>query len=253
MALPLSHGLKQIWTGLLDTVTPPHCLACHAEITAPASLCVACWQKLKFIDEPVCNALGTPFAYDQGEGALSAAALANPPAWDRARAAVAFDEASRPMVHALKYRDTQEAGLLMARMMTRAGRQLLADCDMLIPVPLHRWRLWQRRFNQSAYLAQAIARLSARTFRPGLLLRIKATRSQVGLHEKERRQNVARAFAIDSGKIADIAGKQVVLVDDVMTTGATAGACATVLRKAGAARVDILCFALVLEPTRLHI
>lgn len=218
-----SQTIQRVWTGFLDTVTPPHCLACHIEVTTPSSLCFACWQKLKLIDEPVCNAMGTPFAYDQGAGALSAAALANPPAWDRARAAVAFDDASRPIVHALKYRDTQEAGLLMARMMASAGRRLLEDADIIVPVPLHRLRLWRRRFNQSAFLAQNIAKASGRSCRTDLLLRVKRTRSQVGLRENERRKNVSRAFAVPG----EMAGKKVVLVDDVMTTGATASACAT--------------------------
>jgi ComF family protein len=245
----LSQTLQRVWTGFLDTVTPPHCLACQVEVTAPSALCFACWQKLKLIDEPVCNAMGTPFAYDQGAGAQSAAALANPPAWDRARAAVAFDDASRPIVHALKYRDTQEAGLLMARMMASAGRRLLEDADIIVPVPLHRLRLWRRRFNQSAFLAQNIARASKRSCRTDLLLRVKPTRSQVGLRENERRKNVSRAFAVPG----EVAGKKVVLVDDVMTTGATASACATALRKAGAMRVDVLCFALVLAPRHGHI
>lgn len=245
----ITQTLSRIWTGVLDTVTPPRCLSCHGDITAPTSLCIACWQKLKLIEEPVCNALGTPFAYDQGEGALSAPALANPPLWDRARTAVAYDEASRPLVHALKYRDTQEAGLLMARMMARAGRRLLDDADLIVPVPLHRLRLWRRRFNQSAFLARNIAKSCGVPCHTGLLLRVKRTRSQVGLHHNERRKNVARAFAVRG----DVAGKRIVLVDDVMTTGATATACAEMLRKAGAMRVDVLCFALVLEPARFHI
>ena len=253
MAQMIAQGMTRLWRSVVDTVTPPRCLACHAEITGAASLCAVCWQGLRQIDEPLCNVLGTPFAYDQGEGSVSAAALANPPAWDRARAAVAYDDAARPVVHALKYRDTQEAGLLMARMMTRAGRRLLADADMLIPVPLHRVRLWRRRFNQSAYLALNIAAASGTAFRPDILLRVKATRSQVGLREDERRKNVAKAFALAAAKAGDIQDKKVLLVDDVLTTGATAGTCAKVLKAAGAAQVDVLCFALVLEPGRFHI
>ena len=114
---------------------------------APQCLCLGCWSALQHLDEPVCDALGTPFAYDQGEGALSAAALADPPLWDRARAAVIFDDTSARLVHGLKYRDRQEAGLLMARMMARAGRKL-READLILPVPLHRFRLWQRRFDQ---------------------------------------------------------------------------------------------------------
>ena len=120
--------------------------------------------------------MGTPFAYDQGSGAVSAAALANPPPWNRARAAVAFDETSRVLVHGLKYHDTQESGLLMGRMMARAGRALLAEADLLMPVPLHRLRLWQRRFNQSGYLAQRLAECHGKPWRGDRLTRVKATR-----------------------------------------------------------------------------
>lgn len=242
-----------MWRSVVDTITPPQCLCCHAPVSEPASLCVSCWQALHFLEEPVCNVLGTPFAYEQGAGAVSGAAMARPPAWDRARAAVAYDDASRPLVHALKYRDAPEAGQLMARMMARAARRLVADAEIVIPVPLHRFRLWRRRFNQSAYLAQRIAAAAGIAYRPDLLVRIKATRSQVGLQEEERRRNVARAFAVVDGRQGEIAGRAVLLVDDVMTTGATAGACASALRRAGARQVDVACFALVLEPARFHI
>jgi predicted amidophosphoribosyltransferase len=120
---------------------------------------------LRLIDAPVCNVLGIPFAYDQGEGAISPAALAEPPTWDRARAAVAYDEASRRIVHALKYRDTMEAGLLMARLMARAGQPLIGEADVIIPVPLHRFRLWGRRFNQAAFLSQQISRQFGKAYR----------------------------------------------------------------------------------------
>lgn len=239
--------------GVADILTPSQCLCCQVPVREPASLCVACWTRLHQLDDPVCNVMGTPFAYDQGPYAVSAAALADPPAWDRSRAAVAFDDASRPLVHALKYRDTLEAGLLMARMMTRAGRELISEAQLIAPVPLYRWRLWKRRYNQSAFLAQEIARIAHRPYRPDILIRQRATRTQVGLDMKARRKNVRGAFAVRAEAAPALEGKRVLLVDDVRTTGATMDACAETLRRAGAAQVDVLSFALVLEPTRLHI
>lgn len=244
---------SRLWRGVVDLITPSLCLICAAPASEPESLCLGCWEKLRQIDEPVCDMLGTPFAYDQGEGALSAAALADPPPWDRARAAVLFDETSGKLVHALKYLDRQEAGLLMARMMARAGRGLLAEADIIIPVPLHRFRLWRRRFNQSAFLAQQLSKSSGRPWRSRLLIRQRHTRAQVGLERDDRRRNVKNAFQVTPEGIAAIAGKSVLLVDDVRTTGATAEACASVLKQAGAARVAVLSFALVDAPARPHI
>nr|WP_245414506.1 ComF family protein [Aestuariivirga litoralis] len=243
----------RLWRGVLDFVTPSLCLSCGVAVGEPASLCVACWGKLRLIEEPVCDALGTPFAYDQGEGALSAAALADPPAWDRSRAAALFDDEAARLVHALKYRDRPEAGLLMARMMARAGRRLISGADVILPVPLHRWRLWRRRFNQSAFLAQQISLAGGTPWRHDVLMRARATRAQVGLDEEARRRNVRNAFAVRPDRLAAVAGKSVLLVDDVRTTGATAEACALALKKAGAARVSLLTFALVQLPAKPHI
>ena len=238
---------------VIDFLAPPKCLVCHDAVLEPASLCLSCWANLKLIDAPVCNVLGIPFAYDQGEGAISPAALAEPPPWDRARAAVAYDEASRRIVHALKYRDTMEAGLLMARLMARAGQPLIGEADVIIPVPLHRFRLWGRRFNQAAFLSQQISRQFGKAYRSDVLKRNRATRSQVGLSSDERRKNVAKVFQVMPEAVGHIAGRRVLLVDDVLTTGATAGSCAAVMKKSGAAHVDVLTFALVLEPKRPHI
>ncbi len=254
---PLSQrgaaALRGFWHGFVDWLTPPKCLFCGDDVSVGAGLCPACWQKLHFIDEPVCEALGLPFEYDQGEGALSPQAIADPPSWNRARAAVAFDESSRQLVYLLKYRDRQEAGLAMARMMLGPGRKLLQDCDVIVPVPLHSLRLWRRRFNQAAFLARALAERAGRPCALETLMRHKATRPQVGLTAQERAKNVRRAFAVDADRRATIDGKSVLLVDDVRTTGATAGACAEALKEAGARQVDVLSFALVLEPARLHI
>jgi ComF family protein len=244
---------RHAWRGLIDFLVPPKCLVCREAVLEPASLCLPCWGNLKQIDMPYCNVLGTPFAYDQGEGAISPAALADPPNWDRARAAVAYDEASRSIVHGLKYRDTMEAGLLMARLMARVGRQVIQEADIIVPVPLHRFRLWSRRFNQAAFLSQQLSRAFAKTYRTDVLVRSKATRSQVGMSFDERRKNVAKVFHVTPEGVCRLTGRRVLLIDDVLTTGATAGSCAAVLKKAGAAQVDVLTFALVLEPRRPHI
>jgi ComF family protein len=253
MEIALSNLAGRLWRGVVDFVAPSLCLGCGGASGAPQCLCLACWTALQHLDEPVCDALGTPFAYDQGEGALSAAALADPPLWDRARAAVIFDDTAARLVHGLKYQDRQEAGLLMARMMARAGRKLVAEADLILPVPLHRFRLWQRRFNQSAYLAQRLSLLSGKPWRHDLLLRVRRTRAQVGLDQAERQRNVKGAFRLGPEGAAAVAGKTVLLVDDVRTTGATAEACAAVLRQAGAGQVNLLSFALVPHPAKPHI
>ena len=253
MEIAVSHLPARLWRGFVDLVAPSLCLGCGKPVGEPASLCVACWASLQHLDEPVCDALGTPFAYDQGPGALSAAALSDPPAWDRARAAVIFDELAAGIVHGLKYRDRPEAGRLMARMMARAGRGLLSEAQVILPVPLHRLRLWRRRFNQSALLAQRIAALTGTPWRHDLLLRARRTRAQVGLDQEARRRNVRNAFTVPSDLRAAVADQSVLLVDDVRTTGATAEACALALRAAGARQVNLLTFALVPLPAKPHI
>lgn len=244
---------RALYRHLCDFIAPPHCLVCRTAIGESGSLCFACWTALRFIEEPCCPRLGIPFPYDPGPGQVSAAALADPPSWMRARAAVAYDDASKPIVHALKYRDRHEAVSLMARLMARAGMQLLAETDLIIPVPLHPMRLWRRRFNQSALIAQRLCPHRPEAFQPMILKRVRSTRPQVGLDHEARRKNVRGAFIVAERDRIRIAGRKIVVVDDVMTTGATASACTLALQKAGATSVDILTFALVLEPRRLHI
>jgi ComF family protein len=237
----------------IDFITPPKCLLCGTDAAQAAALCASCWPTLNHIAPPFCEALGTPFAFDEGDGVLSPAAVADPPRFTRGRAAVAFDHVSRDLVHALKYGDRQEAGLAMARMMASAAPQLLQDCDITVPVPLHRFRLWQRRFNQAAYLAVRLEQLTRKPCVSDALQRHVATRSQVGLDAPARRRNVRRAFSVAAEAQDKISGRRVLLIDDVRTTGATANACAEALLAAGAQNVDVLTFALVLEPAQLHI
>ncbi|MDP4822678.1 MAG: ComF family protein [Aestuariivirgaceae bacterium] len=245
--------LVQAWRGVQDAVLPPQCLACGARLAVSANLCGACWNGLNFIDQPFCERLGTPFETSMGEGITSARALTHPPVWDRARAAVTFDELARDLVHGLKYYDRMENADLMARMMARAGAELLGQADILIPVPLYRWRLWKRRFNQAGLLADRIGKASGHSVLPELLLRQRATATQVGLKAAERRVNLRKAFHVLPENRPFLAGRRVLLVDDVMTTGSTASAASLALLEAGAAAVDVLVFALVAEPFRTHI
>jgi ComF family protein len=235
-----------------DFLLPPQCLSCRERVMEPATLCARCWRNLAFVTEPCCDHSGHPFAFDPGEGIVSAAALAHPPVWDRARAAVRFDEGSRRLVHDLKYRDRHEVATLMGRLMAVAGQSLMAESDFVVPVPLFRWRLWRRRYNQSALLAQRLARAEL-PFRPDLVERIRPTAAQVGLGYRERQANVRGAFKVPERLRGETDGSTVLLVDDVITSGATANACAGALKQAGAARVNVLAFALVHDPARFHI
>jgi ComF family protein len=225
---------------------PPVCAGCRRLVSQPGTLCGHCWRALRFLEQPWCEVMGTPFAHEMGPGMLSAEAIANPPPFDRARAAVAHGGIARRMVHGLKYGDRTDLAPWMARWMIRAGRELLADADVLTPVPLHRGRFLTRRFNQSAELARAIARLSGLAFNPDIVTRVKPTRQQVGLGLRQREDNVRGAFRIPPEAEIAVAGRKVLVIDDVYTTGATVSAVAKVLRKAGAARIDVLTFARVL-------
>jgi ComF family protein len=216
-------------------------------------LCPACWSKVAFIAPPYCPRLGIPFAYDPGPGILSMQAIADPPAFQRARAAVRFDDVARALVHALKYGDRLDLAPLLGGWMARAGAELLDSADALVPVPLHWRRLWTRRFNQSAALAAAIARASGVAVAHAALRRVKATRQQVGLSRSERAGNVQGAFRVAPAAKAEVAGRRLVLIDDVLTSGATADACARALLRAGAAQVDVLVLARVVDAAKAPI
>lgn len=235
------------WVGGIvgDLLVPPLCLSCRARVAAANALCAACWQHVAFITAPVCDRLGLPLPYDTGATTVSAAALADPPVYDRARAVAQFDDVMRRLVHALKYGDRHDGVALFGRWLHGAARPFLPTTDLIVPVPLNRRRLWQRRFNQAALLAQALGRQAQLRVDPLALVRSKATASQVGMTADQRRRNVQAAFTVPPRKAPLIAGRNILLVDDVITTGATANACARVLKRAGAARVDVVALALV--------
>src|SRR5580692_4745269 len=236
----------------LDLALPPLCAACREPVDGKG-LCPACWSKLSFITRPYCERLGIPFVYDPRPGILSMEAIAAPPAYQRARAAVRFDEISRALVHALKYSDRLDLAPMMGRWAGQAGRELLADADALVPVPLHWRRQWGRRFNQSAMLAATVSAESGVPIAAGALKRVKATAQQVGLTRAERATNVQGAFKVPEEGRALVLRRRLVLVDDVLTSGATVEGCARALLRAGAANVDVLVFARVADPARTSI
>ncbi len=244
----------------VDVALPQLCAACR-EPVGNEGLCPACWSKLSFIAPPFCERLGIPFPFDPGPGVLSMEAIADPPAYRRARAAVRYDDIAGTLVHALKYGDRLDLAPAMGRWMARAGQELLAQADALVPVPLHWRRQWARRFNQAALLADIIAKASAKASAKtsgmavlhGALARVKATPQQVGLGKNERALNVQGAFRVHPERKAEVAGRRLILVDDVLTSGATVDTAARALLRAGAAEVDVLVFARVVAAVRAPI
>lgn len=239
----LGRGLRGLIAAAVDAVYPPVCTGCGRMVGQHRGVCPACWATLRLIERPYCEVLGLPFSHDLGAGILSADAIANPPVFDRLRSVAIHDGIARSLVHGLKYRDRTDLAIMMAGWMVRASDGTVEACDAIIPVPLHAYRLWGRRFNQSAELARAIARLSGKPYLATALIRTKRTAQQVGLGAAAREDNVRGAFAVtEAGKTA-VFGKRVVLVDDVYTTGATVSAATRALKKAGAGDVTVLTFA----------
>ncbi len=236
---------RHIGAQALDLIFPPSCLSCRKAVAEHGALCPACWSDIAFIERPYCERLGSPFDQDMGApGMISLEAAANPPAFNRARAVARYDsDKARALVHRFKYSDRLELAEPLGRWMARAGAELLSQADVLAPTPLHRLRLVARRFNQSAALAAVVARESSVPAEMLALERVKATAPQVGLTRVQRAANLQGAFRVRADQSVKIAGKNVVLIDDVLTTGATANAATRALLRAGAARVDVLVFA----------
>ena len=236
---------------LVDLVFPPTCLACRKAVAQHDALCAGCWAELRLIERPFCERLGTPFAADLddglGAGLVSPEAIADPPVYARARAVARYDDGgpARRLVQRLKYGDRLELASTLGRWMARAGDELLVEADVLVPVPLHPLRLAWRRFNQSALLANAISRACGVPVDVDALARVKRSPPQVGMTRSQRALNVQGAFRVVPERSMGVDGRAVVLVDDVLTSGATVNAAARALLRGGARRVDVLVFARV--------
>ncbi|WP_420470306.1 ComF family protein [Brevundimonas sp. FT23042] len=237
---------RRIGRSAADLLLPP--LAHDSpEATASAGLTAGAWSRIVFLEDPVCDGCGAAFEMDGGAFASErcAACLAQPFAFDRARAACLYDEASRGLILKFKHGDHQPFAPLFARWLSRAAAPLLAEAGAVVPVPLHRWRLLSRRFNQSAEVARPLARDAGLDYLPDALVRQTHTTSQGGKSARGRRLNVKAVFAVTPEGARRIRGRRILLVDDVLTTGATAEACARTLLQAGARAVDLAVIARV--------
>ena len=237
--------LRSAFRPILDFALPPRCPGCGTVTEEPHRFCLPCWSALTFLGAPCCVRCALPFEYGEAVEVICGRCLVEPPAFDRLRAAVAYGEIARAVALKLKYGGRPGIAETMARFMERhldAG-----EAPIVAPVPLHRWRIWRRGYNQAALIAGALARRVGLEARLDLLERVKPTPILRGMNPRQRRDAVRGAFRVHPKYKAAVKGRAVVLVDDVYTSGATANACARILRRAGAARVEVLCWARVVR------
>lgn len=251
--LALWQPLLTLTQLMASLVVPPACPVCHGDAADDDGLCAACWQGLSFIRPPLCEISGQPLAVDLGPGALSLPVQIKPPPYDKARAAFVYKGSAAALIKRLKFGDRPELAHWLARFMAAAGEAVLPEGALLVPVPLHRRRLFLRRFNQAAELCRALAALTGHEIVYEAVRRIKPTRQQIGLTRAGRKRNLAGAFHVPPAARAKIKDRTVVLVDDVLTTGATVEALARLLKRHGAAHIHVVTLARVVMDEQVTI
>jgi ComF family protein len=227
----------------LDLFFPPQCLNCETLVPTHGTLCLSCWQQVQFIADPMCGRCGLPFEYTMGEHALCGECMRAEPSFSRARSAFRYDEHSKSLILKLKYHDQLQLAPIYGTWLAKAGKELVAASDVVVPVPMHYFRFISRRYNQSALLAKSLAKHAGLSYVPDGLKRIRRTPPQAGLTRAQRIDNVKGAFATHPRHTSSLKGKSILLVDDVMTTGATLEQCAKALLKSGAQSVNVLTLA----------
>lgn len=244
---------KRFLRRTVDIIWPARSIVSNQRGAGRGPLTAEEFSAIHFLTGAVCDRCGVPMPLDLDEAQMCVPCIARPPRWNRARAAMVYDTASRRAVFDLKRSGRRDGLAILSRWMEQAGRELLSDADIIVPVPLHYRRLVQRGYNQSGWLAQFLGRRAGVSVSVDALKRTRNTPSQGGRNAKARRRNVAAAFAVRKSRLAKLNGKRVLLVDDVLTTGATVGACVRALRAAGAAQVDVLVLARVVRETDITI
>lgn len=237
---------------VLDVLYPPQCLKCGNIVETSDTLCVSCWQSVEFATAPWCNACGLTLEFDPGPDGLCASCARQLPSFNRARSVFAYDEHSRSLILAFKNRDRTDIAPAYARWLARAGKELLVDADLIVPVPLHWSRLFRRRYNQAALLAKALSKNTELVVYPDLLIRCRRTALLGSMSPSRRRRALRGVFQVRQSYLNDVKGKHILLIDDVLTTGSTVEACTRNLLQAGAKAVDVLTLARVMRPLPQH-
>jgi ComF family protein len=235
--------LRKVGEGALNLILPPTCPLCRDAVGTVGDLCAQCWGNIHFVSVPYCRCCGFPFETDEDTDSLCASCLARKPTFQKARSVMVYDDTSKRLLLAFKNADRTDLAPTLSRWMLREGRDLIEEAEVLVPVPLHWSRLLWRRYNQAALLAVTIGKMAQKPVATGVLKKRVRTRQQVGLSASARRRNLQGALKAHDPSGAKLGGKKVLLIDDVMTTGATAKACAWELLRGGAASVSVLTLA----------